>query len=159
MNKLILGFKQDYQLEKTTLIEAGQRAQVENISSALSAAYQFGDKTSLETNFRRVSVGYNQAGLIGYTEYNTEDWFNYEVAEDLPVSLGVVAGADDVANHQDQTYEQLRVRARYSYTEKLAFDVSGGGELRQFEMESRDAFSRVHHLPPLPARRAHHLEL
>ena len=44
MSKLILGFKQDYQLEKTTLIEAGQRAQVENISSALSAAYQFGDR-------------------------------------------------------------------------------------------------------------------
>ena len=97
----------------------------------------------METNFRRVSVGYNQAGLIGGTEYNTEDWLNYQVAEDLPVSVGVVAGREYVSNNQDQTYEQLRVRARYSYTEKLAFDVSGGGELRQFQSGNPQSFSPV----------------
>jgi aromatic ring-cleaving dioxygenase len=78
-------------------------------------------------------VGYDQVGLTGYTEYNTEDWFNYQVGERLPVSLGVLAGEDIVADHQDQTYEQLRARARYSYTEKLVFDVSAGGELREYE--------------------------
>jgi hypothetical protein len=134
MSKAIFGFRQDYQLQKTTIIElSGQRAIVETISTALSAAYQFGDATSMESNFRRVSIAYDEPGLIGDTEYNTEDWFNYAVAPDLPVSLGVLAGQDDVANHQDQTYEQLRARARYSYTEKLAFDVSAGGELRQYQ--------------------------
>ena len=133
MHKLILGFKQDYQLQKTEIIEFDQRATVETISSALSAAYQLGDSTSLESNFRRISVGYDQTGLTGYTEYNTEDWFNYQLKENVPISLGVLAGEDVVANHQDQTYEQLRARARYNYTEKLAFDVSGGGELRQYE--------------------------
>lgn len=134
MNKLILGFRQDYQLQKTTIIEfSGQRAIVEAISTALAAAYQFGEATSLESNFRRASIGYDEPGLTGYTEYNTENWFNYGVAEDLPVSLGVLAGMDGVANHQGQTFEQLRARARYNYTEKLAFDVSAGGELRQYE--------------------------
>jgi len=134
MSKAIFGFRQDYQLQKTTIIElSGQRAVVETISTALSAAYQFGDATSMESNFRRVSIAYDEPGLIGDTEYNTEDWFNYAVAPDLPVSLGVLAGMDDVVNHQDQTYEQLRARARYNYTEKLAFDASVGGELRQYE--------------------------
>jgi hypothetical protein len=143
MSKLILGIRQDYQLQKETIIEAGQRATEEDISTALSAAYQFGDKTSLETNFRRDSVGYDQAGLTGYTEYNTEDWFNYLVAEDLPVSLGVLAGWDQVSNHQDQTYEQLRARARYNYTEKLVFDISVGGELREYESGASDTFNPV----------------
>jgi hypothetical protein len=134
MSKAIFGFRQDYQLQKTTIIElSGQRAIVEAISSALSAAYQIGETTSLESDFRRVSIAYSEPELIGYTEYNTEDWFNYLVAPDLPVSLGVLAGLDDVANHQGQTFEQLRARARYNYTEKLAFDVSAGGELRQYE--------------------------
>jgi hypothetical protein len=133
MNKLILGLKQDYQLQKEPLIQAEEFATVETISTALSAAYQFGEKTSVESNFRRVSIGYDEPGLTGDTEYNTEDWFNYEAAEDLPVSLGVLAGQDEVANHQDQSYEQLRARARYSYTEKIAFDVSVGGELRQYQ--------------------------
>jgi hypothetical protein len=143
MSKLILGLKQDYQLQKLGIIEAGERATVESISSALSAAYRIGDKTSLESNFRRVSFSYDQPGLTGYTEYNTEDWLNYEAREGLAVSLGLLAGSDSVANHQDQTYEQLRARARYSYTEKLAFDVSAGGESRQYENGRPDTLSPV----------------
>jgi hypothetical protein len=143
LKRLILGFKQDYQLQKMTIIEAGQRSTVETISSTLAAAYQIGEKTSLESDFRRISVGYDSAGLIGYTEYNTENWFNYVVAEGLPVSLGVLAGSDEVANHQGQTYEQLRARARYNYTEKLSFDASAGGELRQYDNGSPDTLSPV----------------
>ncbi len=143
MSKLILGVRQDYQLQKQTIIQAGQRATEEDISTALSAAYQFGDKTSLEADFRRNSVGYDQAGLTGYTEYNTEEWFNYLVAEDLPISVGVLAGWDQVGNHQDQTYEQLRGRVRYNYTEKLVFDASFGGELREYQDGASDTFTPV----------------
>ena len=144
MDKLILGFRQDYQLEKATIIEANQFATTETISTALSAAYQVGDKTSVESNFRRNSISYDQPGLIGYTEYNTEDWFNYELSESMPVSLGVLAGYDNVAvSNQNQTYEQLRARMRYNFTEKLVFDVSGGGELRQYENGLAGTFSPV----------------
>jgi hypothetical protein len=133
MEKLILGLRQDYSLQKTDLIEFDQRATVESIPTTLSAAYQFGDKTSIESDFRRISIGYEAPGLIGYTEFNSEDWFNYKLEEDLTASLGVLAGVDEVANQQDQTFEQLRARARYNYTEKLTFDASVGAELRQFE--------------------------
>ena len=144
MNKLILGFRQDYQLEKATIIEANQFASTETIPTTLSAAYQFGDKTSMESDFRRISVNYDHPGLIGYTEYNTEDWLNYDLTESMPVSVGVVAGYDAVAaSHQDQTYEQLRARVRYNFTEKLVFDASVGGEVRQYENGESDSFNPV----------------
>jgi hypothetical protein len=144
MNKLILGFRQDYQLEKATIIEANQFGSTETIPTTLSAAYQFGDKTSLESNLRRIGVNYDQPGLIGYTEYNTENWFNYDLTESMPVSVGVLAGYDAVsASHQDQTYEQLRARVRYIFTEKLQFDASVGGEVRQYENGESDSFNPV----------------
>ena len=144
MGKLILGFRQDYQLVEGAIIEADRFATSENIDTALSAAYQFGDKTSLESDFRRNSASYDQTGLIGYTEYNTEDWFNYNLTQSLPVSLGVLAGYDAVeASNQDQTYEQLRARARYLLSEKLTFDASVGGEVRQYENGRSDTFTPV----------------
>lgn len=143
MGKLILGLKQQYQLQKEAIIEVGERTAVEFIPTTLSAAYQFGDKTSVESDLRRLSYDYATSGLVGYTEYNTENWFNYNLQENLPVSAGVLAGIDDVADHQGQTYEQLRVRARYIHSEKLSFDASVGGELRQFENGSPEKLSPV----------------
>ena len=143
LDKLILGIKQDYQLQKTDQIEFDERTTVETVPTTLSAAYKFDDKTSFESDLRRVSIGYDQPGLTGYTEYNTEDWLNYAVVDNLPVSLGVLAGLDDVTGHQDQTFEQFRVRARYDYTQKLTFDVSVGGELRQFENGLPETLSSV----------------
>ena len=144
MNRLILGLRQDYQSQKALIIEAGNLATTETISTELSAAYQIGDKTSLESDFRRISTGYDLPNLIGYTEYNTEDWFNYALTESMPVSLGVLAGYDDVAaNQQNETYEQLRARVRYTLTEKLTFDASGGGEMREFQNGKADTLTPV----------------
>jgi hypothetical protein len=133
MDKLILGLRQDYSLQKIEIIEFDQRTTVETIPTTLSAAYQFDDKSSAEADFRRFSIGYEAPGLTGYTEYNTEEWYNYKMEEKLALSLGVLAGVDRVANYQNQTFEQVRARARYDYSRKLSFDVSFGGELRQFE--------------------------
>lgn len=143
ISKLILGVRQDYSSEKTTIIQIGQRTKQETITTVLSAAYSISDKTSLESNFERLSVGYNQAGLTGYTEYNTSDWLNYEVTPDLPFSVGVLAGLDEVGSNQNQSYEQVRLRARYNFAAKLVFDISGGGELRQYQNGSPDAFTAV----------------
>jgi hypothetical protein len=143
MDKLILGIKQDYQLQKITIIEAAQRTTVETIPTQLSAAYQFGDKLSAESDVGRTSINYSSAGLTGYTEYNTQDWVNYAAAEKLSASIGVLAGWDLVSGGQDQTYEQLRARARYLYTDKLTFDVSAGGELREYENGKGDTLTPV----------------
>ncbi len=143
MNKFVFGAKQDYSDQKMTIVEAGQRTVVESMTTTLSGAYEFGEKTSVEADFHRLSVDYAATDLVGYTEYNTEDWFNYNLAEDMPVSLGVLAGEDIVADHQDETYEQLRLRGRYLRTQKLTLDLSAGGELRQYQNGNPMVFNPV----------------
>lgn len=143
MARLILALKQDYQLQKMAIIEADQRTTIEYIPTTLSAAYQVSDKTSVESDLRRFSINYDSTGLTGYTEYSAENWLNYEVGQNLHASIGLLTGWDAVTNHQDQTYEQFRARARYHYTEKLIFDASVGGELRQFENGNPQALSPV----------------
>lgn len=142
-SKLILGFNSGYQLEKTTIIEAAQFATTETISSTLSAAYQIGEKTSFESDLHFNRVVYDQPGLTGYDEFGTENWFNYPLGAGLHASAGVLAGQDEVTDHQNQTYEQIRARARYDYTEKLVFDVSAGGELRQYENGHSETLSPI----------------
>jgi hypothetical protein len=132
-SKLVLGFNSGYQLQKTTIIEAAQFARVETSSSTLSVAYRISEKSSLESDLHFNLVSYDQPGLTGYKEFGTESWFNYFVAAGLYASAGVLAGQDEVADGQNQTYEQLRARARYDYTEKLVLDISAGTELRQYE--------------------------
>jgi hypothetical protein len=143
MSRLILGFNQNYTLEKTAIIQIGQIATEQTIHSKVTAAYLLSDKTSMEGNFNFIDISYDQPGLTGYTEYNTEDWLNYAVIENLPVSAGILAGFDDVIDGQNQTYQQLRARARYNYSEKLRFDASVGGELRQYENGHSQTLSPV----------------
>ncbi len=66
MNKLILGLKEDYKWERTTIIEAGQLANIENSFTTLSAAFQFGLKTSWESDLRLNYVNYDKQELTGY---------------------------------------------------------------------------------------------
>jgi hypothetical protein len=143
LNKTIFGFKQDYEQETTTIIEAGQRAKSQVISTTISGAYRFGDRTSFESNLQRYNIDYDSPNLTGYTEYGTENWLNYNFQENLHGSLGVLAGVDEVDDYQNQVFEQIRARLRYSYTEKLFFDVSAGGELRQYENGHSDTLDPV----------------
>jgi hypothetical protein len=143
MTKFIFGLRQDYEDEKTTLVEAGQRTGIQTITTTISLAYQLGDRTSLEGDFQRYSVGYDQPGLTGYTEYNTKDWFNYEIEENLHASVGVIGGLDVVTGGQDQTFEQFLARLRYNYTEKLTFDASVGAEWVQYEDGNPGTLSTV----------------
>jgi hypothetical protein len=143
MSKFIFGLRQDYDDEKTTLVEAGQRTGIQTITTTVSLAYQWGERTSLEGDFQRYSVGYDQPGLTGYTEYNTKDWFNYEIEENLHASVGVIGGLDVVTGGQDQTFEQFLARLRYNYTEKLTFDASVGAEWVQYEDGNPGTLSTV----------------
>jgi hypothetical protein len=143
MAKLILGVAQGYDLQKMQIIEAGQRATVESIPTTFSIAYQLDSKISIEGDLKRLSSSYDATGLTGYTEYDSETWLNYEIVQNLNLGLGALAGWDDVTNNQDQTFAQLRVRARYNRTEKLAFEASVGGELREYENGTADRLRPV----------------
>ena len=92
MAKAILGFQQEYRLESTTIIEAGQRSQQETITTALLAGYQISEKTSAELNLRRRGMDYEAKNLTGYTDWSNDNWFNYQMTPLLNVGAGVTWG-------------------------------------------------------------------
>jgi hypothetical protein len=133
MSKLILGARQQYQLENTTLIEAGQRTEQEIIATDLSSAYQFGEKTSAELNLHRTSTSYESPQFLGYTDWKADGWINYQLLPRLNTGAGAVFGFLDVQDQRSQTYEQFLARARYQFGERLSADLSVGGQVRQYE--------------------------
>ena len=144
MTKLILGARQGYRLENTTIIEAGQRTEQETIPTDLLAGYRFTEKTSAEVNLHRTSVDYEQGtGLLGYTDWNDENWFNYQATPRLNLGAGVTLGWLQVPDQQGQTYEQFLARARYLPGERITVDASVGGQFRQFESGIDPTFEPV----------------
>ena len=134
MRKMILGLRQDYTLLDMTVIEIGQRARQQTIPTVLMAGYQFSEKTSAEINLSRTSVSYDQQeGLADYTDWNSDNWLNYQYSPLFNVALGANLGVLDLPSQPGQTYETPMVRARYRYGARILFDGSVGVQLRQYE--------------------------
>src|ERR1035437_8759444 len=87
MGKLILGLRQDYVLQNTTIIEAGRRSWEQTIPTVLMADYQFSDKTTAEVNLSHNSVSYEQQGMADYSDWNWDNWYNYQYSPRLNLSL------------------------------------------------------------------------
>jgi hypothetical protein len=134
MSKLILGLRQGYSQVNSIVIEAGQRTEVQTIPTDLMSAYQVSEKSSAEMNLHRVSYDYGRTqGLNGYTDWNTDAWFNHQTTPLLNLGAGVKLGLFEVPSQKGQTYEQFLVRARYTLAERLMLIASAGLQLRQFE--------------------------
>jgi hypothetical protein len=133
MGKLILGLRQDYVLQNTTIIEAGRRSWEQTMPTVLMAGYQFSDKTTAEVNLSHNSVSYEQQGMADYSDWNWDNWFNYQYSPRLNLSLGANLGILDLSSQPQQTYETPMVRARYRYGERVILDGSIGVQLRQYD--------------------------
>src|ERR1035437_2089058 len=132
MGEMILGLRQEYTLEDTTVIEVGQRARQQIIPTVLMAGYQLSEKTSAAVNLSRTSVSYDQdQGLADYTDWNCDNWLNYQYSPLFNVALGANLGVMDLPSQPGQTYETPMVRARYHYGARILFDGSVGAQLRQ----------------------------
>jgi hypothetical protein len=134
MGKLILGLRQDYVLQDTTIIEAGRRSWEQTIPTVLMAGYQFSEKTTAEVNLSHNSVSYEQQqGLADSTDWCWDNWLNYQYSPRLNLSLGANLGILDLPSQPGQTYETPEVRARYRYGARVLLDASFGIQLRQYE--------------------------
>ena len=130
---MILGVRQDYVLENTTIIEAGRRSWEQRIPTDLMAGYQLSERTTAEVNLNRTSVSYEQgSGLADYTDWNWNNWFNYQYSPRLNLGLGANLGALDLTSQPGQTCETPEVRARYRYGARVLLDTSFGIQLRQY---------------------------
>jgi hypothetical protein len=133
MGKMVLGLRQDYVLQNTTIIEAGQRTWDQTIPTVLMTGYQFGEKTTAEVNLSHSTVSYEQQGLADYSDWNWDNWFNYQYSPRLNLSLGANLGIVDLSPQPGQTYETPMARARYRYGERVILDGSVGVQLRQYD--------------------------
>src|SRR5207237_1013893 len=76
-------------------------------------------------------------------EWRAEGFAQYAITPLLQLGLGLAGGRLEVAEGSDQVFEQIRARAEYSLTHKLAAQFSGGVEFRQFDASSSDRTSPV----------------
>lgn len=134
MHKMILGLRQDYTREDTAVVEAGGRARRQTIPTILMAGYQFSERTTAEVNLNYTSVSYEQdQGLADYTDWNWDNWLNYQYSPLFNLALGANLGVLDLPSQPRQTYEIPMVRARFRYGSRILLDGSVGVQLRQYE--------------------------
>ena len=140
MSKLVIGFRQDYRDEKTVVIEALRRGEVEQIHTELDAGYRLNDKFSVDTAFERQDMSYpDTTNMTGYVEWKGTVSLNRQILDTFNASLFVAGGWDEVGTGLDQSFEQLGVRLRYDYSRLFGLDGAVGVEDRAFDSGRSDS--------------------
>ncbi len=139
--KLTLGVHQQFQVLSGNVIDIANRVDRHVYNTDLTSSYQYSDKTSFEINARQVISDYSR--FVSTKEWINQDWFNYSATPKITFGLGLTFGYVEVQNNPHQTYEQGLVRVVYHASQKLDFNVSGGGEVRQFEGGAGSKFNPV----------------
>ena len=144
MSKLVVGVRQDYSYQKTTIVQAYTRNEVEQIHSEVDAGYRLNEKFSVDSAFERQQMSYpGSTNLTGYVEWKGTASLNRQIIETFNVSLVFAGGHDDVAPGLNQNFEQLGGRVRYDYSRLFSLDGSVGVEDRQFDSGRGNAVNPV----------------
>lgn len=133
-----LGLSQNYSRSSTALVETGAQTDTEGYGTALNASYRFNSKISVDLSANQDFQFINQTtnltqGVSNSRDWSTMDWLNYEFWPRLNGAIGAGGGYVNVQNSPNQTYEQLQARVNWLATDKVSFQVHGGGEDRQFQ--------------------------
>ncbi len=114
---------------RTNLDVAG-RTRLNIYTTRVDANYSLTGKTFLTGGLNYSVSDYDT--LISSSVISANVYFNYTYSPKLSIGLGVVGGYDAVdAPSDDQTFEQLNVRASYELTGKVSATISAGVEFRQ----------------------------
>jgi len=121
--------------------DVGERVRVRTLAINITSRYQVSDKTLLGL---ALSNSINDPdGFIQTTEWRAEGFAQYAITPLLQLGLGLAGGRLQVEEGSDQVFEQIRARAEYSLTDKLAAQFSGGVEFRQFDASTSERTSPV----------------
>jgi hypothetical protein len=138
-----LGLSQRYAEASQPLIETGAQTDLETYNTAITAAYHFNTKASLEMGLNQdfVFEGQNASSepLVDYKVWSTMDWFNYQFWPRLGAALGIGGGYVDFSAGSDISYEQLQGRISWQATDKVSLLASGGLDDRQFLSSTQPA--------------------
>ena len=139
--KLTLGATLDAGSKTEADPDVGERVRVRSLAINITSRYQVSDKTLLGLALSNTIN--DPDGFIQTTEWRAEGFAQYAITPLLQLGLGLAGGRLDVAEGSDQVFEQIRARAEYSLTDKLAAQFSGGVEFRQFDASTSERTSPV----------------
>ena len=144
---LTLGFSQDVAiLDGTNLttstttgtvtsapnLDVAGRTKVNIYTTRVNASYDLSPKTFLSGGIEYMVDDY--ATLISSRNISGNLFINYNYSPKLVIGVGATGGYNTVDTpNEDQTYEQVNVRATYQVTGKISLNASAGVEFRQFE--------------------------
>ena len=127
--RLTIGLKARFQTMNLPDVDLGERVERHLFTGALTSKYDYSAKTSIELNFFNYIRDY--AGeRVDTVENRWQAWVNYQVRPKITLGVGFTYGLVDLSRGPGQSYEQLLTRIRYRATEKIRFDLTAGGELR-----------------------------
>ena len=127
--RLTIGLKARFQTMNLPDVDLSERVERHLFSGALTSKYDYSAKTSLELNFFNYVRDY-AADHVDTLEYRWQGWVNYQVRPKITLGVGFTYGLVDLSRGPDQSYEQVLARLRYRATEKVRFDLTAGGEIR-----------------------------
>ena len=127
--RLTIGLKARYQTLNLPDVDLGERVERQLFTGALTSKYDYSAKTSFELNFFNYVRDY-AADHVDTVEYRMQGWFNYQLRPKITLGVGFTYGYVDLSRGANQSYEQVLARLRYRATEKIRFDLTAGGEIR-----------------------------
>ena len=127
--RLTLGLKARFQTLNLPDVDLGERVERHLFTGALTSKYDYSAKTSFELNFFNYIRDFD-GDHVDSSEYRWQAWANYQVRPKITLGVGFTYGFVNLSSGPSQSYEQLLARVRYRATEKIRFDLTAGGEIR-----------------------------
>ena len=113
-------------------LDVSGRTRVNLYTTRANASYDLSTKTFLSGGIEFSVADY--ATLISSRNLSANVFINYNYSPKLVVGVGATGGYNTVDTpNEDQTYEQVNVRATYQVTGKVSLNASAGVEFRQFQ--------------------------
>jgi len=129
------GLSQIFLYTTAPTAETGAQTEQQIFGTALSASRLLNDRMSVDFGLSQ-NFSYAES-LQNSRVWSTMDWLNYQFWPRLTAGIGAGAGYVSVDTGPDQTYEQLQARVNWRATDKVSFQISGGGDDRQFAGSSQ----------------------
>lgn len=143
LTKLSLRAQATYEDTLSSDVVVGGMTRGRNFAFTFGANYELSQKLAWSGNFRYSLRDYGNyygaygtpaSGLIGYTDWGTDQWLKYRYSEKTGFGLGVSVGNQGAQTGGiNSIYERVLASFDYLITEKLSLTLAVGPEFRQYE--------------------------